>query len=103
MAGSMSRGSLAGRGLGAVGAALLLVSVARAEPSVTVLPLGFAVEEFRGPQSYFAKTLPSSPLLAEKLPLGRPLVAAWGKAGGVAFHLDGGELKQVRWRAEASD
>src|SRR3954449_9682948 len=78
-------------------------SLAQAEPRVTVLPLGFEVEEFRAPQSYFARTLPTSPLLSERLPLDRPLVAAWGKEGGVALHLDKGELKQVRWRAEAAD
>jgi hypothetical protein len=69
----------------------------RAEPSVAVLPLDFAVEQFRGPQSYLARTLPTSPLLAEKLPFDRPLVAVWGKAGGAAFHVDKGELKQVRF------
>lgn len=68
---------------------------AQAEPTVAVLPLGFAVEEFRPPQSYFARTLPTSPLLAEKLPLERPLVALWGKERGAAFHLDKGAPKQV--------
>jgi hypothetical protein len=91
MAGSMSKRV----------AALLVLALAappaRAEPGVTVVPLGFAIEEFRAPQSYFARTLPTSPLLAEKLPLDRPLVAVWGKAGGVAFHLDKGDLKQVRF------
>lgn len=72
-----------------------LPRLAQAEPTVTVLPLGFAVEEFRAPQSYLARTLASSPLLAEKLPLDRPLVALWGKGGGAAFHLDDGVLKQV--------
>jgi hypothetical protein len=81
-------------------AALTLWAVnARAEPSVSILPLGFAVEEFRGPQSYFARTLPTSPALSEKLPPDRPLVAVWGPGGGAALHLDGGTLKQVRWPA----
>ena len=100
----MSRPVLVALGRALPGAALLaLASVAQAEPSVTVVPLGFAVEEFRGPPSYFSRTLPTSPLLSERLPPDRPLVAAWGKGGGVAFHLDGGELKQVRWRADAAD
>jgi FG-GAP-like repeat len=92
MAGSMSNPRLA-----LALAAALACAPAHAEPTVTVLPLGFAVEQFRGPQSYFARTLPSTPLLAEKLPLDRPLVAVWGKRGGVALHLDKGELKQTRF------
>lgn len=81
----------------ALAAAALAAPPARAEPKVSVLPLGFAVEEFRGPQSYLARTLPTSPVLAEKLPLDRPLVAVWGKAGGTAFHLDNGALKEIRF------
>jgi FG-GAP-like repeat len=80
---------------GAAIAALLAAAPAAGEPSVAVVPLGFEAEQFRGPRSYLARTLASSPLLAEKLPLDRPLVAVWGKAGGAAFHLDKGELKQV--------
>jgi hypothetical protein len=77
----------------------LWAAPARAEPIVTILPLGFAVEEFRGPQSYFARTLPTSPMLREKLPADSPLIAVWGAGGGAASHLDKGELKQVRWPA----
>ncbi|HEX8164473.1 MAG TPA: VCBS repeat-containing protein [Beijerinckiaceae bacterium] len=76
----------------------LWAASARAEPTVTILPLGFAVEEFRGPQSYLARTLPTSPVLREKLPDG-PLVALWGANGGAALVLDGGALRQVRWPA----
>jgi hypothetical protein len=97
--------SLATSRRGALALAVLAAassSLAQAEPRVTVLPLGFEVEEFRAPQSYFARTLPTSPLLSERLPLDRPLVAAWGKEGGVALHLDKGELKQIRWRSAAS-
>jgi hypothetical protein len=75
----------------------LWTAPARAEPTVTILPLGFAVQEFRGPQSYFCRTLSTSPVLPEKLPPDRPLVAVWGAGGGAALHLDKGELRQVRW------
>jgi FG-GAP-like repeat len=76
---------------------IFVAPATRAEPSVTVMPFDFEVEHFRGPQSYFARTLPTSPLLAEKLPLERPLVAVWGKAGGAALHLEKSELKQTRF------
>jgi hypothetical protein len=77
----------------------LWAAPARAEPTVSILPLGFVVEEFRGPQSYFARTLPTSPMLREKLPSDQPLIAVWGAGGGAALHLDGGVLKEVRWPA----
>jgi hypothetical protein len=81
----------------AVGAlALLLLGPAHAEPTVTVLPLAFEVEELRGPNSYFAKTLPTTQLLSEKVAADRPLIAAWGKAG-VAFVLEKGQLRTLPW------
>jgi FG-GAP-like repeat len=99
MAGSMSRRAAFAFGLGLTALACPPV---HAQPTVAVLPLGFAVEEFRAPQSYLARTLPTSPLLAEKFPLDRPLVAVWDKSGGMALHLDKGELRQVRF-ARAGD
>lgn len=115
MAASMSRSEHASRGrashvartLGVAAASLCALALRpvplRAEPTVTVLPLGFKVEEFRGPNSYFARTLPTSPVLAEKLSLERPLVAVWGEAGGAAFHLDQGELKQIPFASRPAE
>jgi hypothetical protein len=79
--------------------ALALGPAAGAEASVTVLPLGFSVEEFRGPASYFARTLASSPALPEKLPADRAVVALWGAGGGAALYLDKGELRRSGWPA----
>ena len=45
----------------------LLGSLARAEPTAAVVPLPFAVEHFRAPQSHLARTLASSTLLALSL------------------------------------
>ena len=84
-------------------AVTLLGSLARAEPTAAVVPLPFAVEHFRAPQSHLARTLASSTLLAEKLPLDRALVVVWGKTGGAAFHLEKGELKQVRFSHQGED
>jgi len=78
---------------------LFFSGAAHAEPTVSLLPLPFTVEEFRAPGSYFARTLTTSPALPEKLPADRAVVAVWGAGGGAALYLEKGELRQVRWPA----
>src|SRR4051795_6752550 len=78
---------------------LFFSGAAHAEPTVSLLPLLFAVEEFRAPASYFARTLTTSPALPERLPADRAVVAVWGAGGGAALYLEKGELRQVRWPA----
>jgi hypothetical protein len=88
---------------GALALAALTAGPVRADASVAILPLGFAVEEFRSPHSYFARTLPSSQLLAEKLPLDRPLIAVWSKERGAALHLEKGVLKTTPFQAAGEE
>lgn len=67
-----------------------------AEPSVTVLPLGFEVTAFRGPGSRLAAVLSTSDALrGERLAPDQKVVAVWGKAGGAALTLAGRELRTV--------
>src|SRR5690349_17003507 len=82
---------------GAVGAALCLflaLAPAWAEPSVAVVPLGFAVEAFRGPDAYVSKILPTSTLIGRDKPAGVDrFVTVWGPGGGAALFLQNGEVK----------
>ncbi|CAA9312783.1 MAG: hypothetical protein AVDCRST_MAG90-570 [uncultured Microvirga sp.] len=73
-----------------------LAQQARAEPSVTLLPLGFEVTEFRGPGSRLATVLSSSDALrGERLAPDQKVIAVWGKTGGAALTLAGRELRTV--------
>ena len=70
---------------------------ADAEPSVSLLPLPFTVEEFRAPAELFRAHADDLAALPRSCPPDRAVVAVWGKAGGAALHLEKGELRQVRW------
>ncbi len=76
--------------------ALLDAAPVRAEPTLTVLPLGFPVTAFRGPGSRVAQTLASTDGFREsRPPLTGPLVAVWGQGGGAALTL-GGDAIEIR-------
>lgn len=65
----------------------------RAEPSVAILPLGFAVSEFRAPSSRVAALIGTTDALREqKAAAGQPLVVVWGKEGGAALALKDGAI-----------
>lgn len=67
-----------------------------AEPRVSIVPLDFAVTEFRGPSSRLASVLATSDALrANRTASGQPLVAVWGKGGAAALTLAGAELRAL--------
>lgn len=75
-----------------------------AEPSVSILPLPFAVAEFRGPASRVGQTAASTDTYRDDRGLaGQPLVVLWGPGGGASVALLGGELRVVAARRGASD
>ena len=93
------------RCLGAVLGLLLASSLAQAaEPSVTVVPLGFAVEEFRGPESRVAAVAPSlDALRGERSVANRPLVVVWGQSGGAVLTLENGAIRVMRLKGGPAD
>lgn len=98
------------RRLGAlIGALLAWPSAAGAEPSLTVLPLtvlplGFAVEEFRGPESRVAAVAPSlDALRGERGVANRPLVLVWGRTGGAVLMLESGAVRVLRLKGGPAD
>lgn len=81
----------AGLGLGL--ACLGQVLPAQAEPSITVVPLPFAVSEFRGPASRVAAVAPSlAPLRSDKAAADRPMVVVWGQGGSAALTVAGRDI-----------
>jgi hypothetical protein len=71
---------------------------AQAEPSVAIVPLGFQVEAFRGPEAYLSRVLPTSDLMGRDKPAGvERFVAVWGPGGGAALFLHNGEVKSLAW------
>lgn len=78
---------------GAALAVALLAGGARAEPSVTVLPLDFKVAEFRGPASQESKIVPTTDALRRHKLGSGPFVVVWGSAGAAAIYLAGAELR----------
>lgn len=65
-----------------------------AEPSVSILPLSFAVTEFRGPTSRVAATVGSTDAFREsRPPIAGPAVVVWGAGGGAALTLAGAEIR----------
>jgi hypothetical protein len=65
----------------------------RAEPSVDILPLGFAVSEFRAPSSRVAALIGTTAALREnKAMAGQPLVVVWGGEAGAALALKDGAI-----------
>jgi hypothetical protein len=77
---------------------------AAADPSVSILPLGFAAREFRGPSSRVAAVAPSLAALREDRSLpGRPLVVVWGEGGAAALTWAGREVRIMRLGGSASD
>lgn len=93
------------RRLGALVGALLASSfAAAAEPSVTIVPLGFAVEEFRGPESRVAAVAPSlDALRGERGVAKRPLVVVWGRAGGAVLTLENGAVRVLPLKGGPAD
>lgn len=89
----------------ALGFILLAVcSPATADPLVTILPLGFAAREFRGPSSRVAAVAPSLAALREdRILAGRPLVVVWGEGGAAALTLGGREVRILQLGRAASD
>jgi hypothetical protein len=80
--------------LGLVAGMLGLASAVSAEPSITILPLGFEVREFRGPASRAAAVAPSiGPLRSDPTLRDRPMVVVWGEQNGAALSLVGRELR----------
>ncbi|TDR94322.1 hypothetical protein [Enterovirga rhinocerotis] len=91
-----------------IAAALVLTAAglgaARAEPSVTVVPLGFEVEQFRGPSSRVGATAASiAAFEGDRAALKGPVVVVWGREGGAALTLDGASIKVVRARKGLGD
>ena len=77
--------------LAAIG--LLGSGAARAEPTLSILPLAFGVTEFRGPASRVASTVASTDAFRESRPaLVGPLVVLWGQEGGAVVTLAGDDL-----------
>ena len=71
---------------------------AQAEPSVAIVPLGFQVEAFRGPEAYLSRVLPTSDLMGRDKPAGvERFVAVWGPGGGAALFLHNGEVESLAW------
>lgn len=76
----------------------------RGEAPVTILRLGFAVSEFRGPSSRLASILATSdPLRDEKGLRTEPLVVVWGASGGAVLALAADEIRVVPLRGGAAD
>ena len=74
--------------------ATLAACPARADPSVTILPVGFPITEFRGPSSRVAAVAASSDAFREVRPgPAGPLVVVWGREGGAALVLAEGEVR----------
>src|SRR3954468_7937034 len=75
-------------------AAFLLDPAAlRAEPSVSILPLGFAVSEFRAPESRVATLVATTDALRENRAMtGQRLVVVWGSEGSAALALKDGAI-----------
>lgn len=77
---------------------------ARAEPSVTVLPLGFEVEQIRGPSTRVAATAASVDAFRDSRgALKPPLAIVWGRDGAAALTLDGGAIRIVRAKRGGGD
>ncbi len=92
------------RRLGAIVGACLACSAVAAEPSVGIVPLGFAVEEFRGPESRVAAVAPTlDALRGERSVTNRPLVVVWGRAGGAVLTLENGAIGVLRLKGGPAD
>ena len=86
-------------------ASLLLAPLTvQADPAVTIVPLDFPVTEMRGPESHTASVMATSDALRANRALERqPLVAVWGRTGGAALAVLGGELRAFALGPSASD
>jgi hypothetical protein len=74
-------------------AVLLQPAALRAEPSVSILPLGFAVREFRAPESRVAALVSTTDALREnRAAAGQRLVVVWGSEGSAALGLKDGAI-----------
>lgn len=83
---------------------LTLTPPALADPSVSVLPLDFAVREFRGPQSRVGTVAGSTDSLRDRKELaGRPLVLVWGERGGAALSLAAGAVVVTPLKGSPAD
>lgn len=86
-------------------ASLLLAAAtggAGAEPSLTVLPLGFEAQQLRGPATRVAQTAASTEVFREiRAGLKAPFAIAWGQDGAAALTLEGGEVRVLRSRKPA--
>jgi hypothetical protein len=84
--------------------ASLAPAAAAADPSVTILPLPFAVAEFRGPESRAATIAPSMDALRGSRPAAAgPLVVVWGGDDGAALTLSGDRVQVIPMRGSAGD
>jgi hypothetical protein len=79
---------------GLAATAVLVAPVAAfAEPSVSIVPLGFAVSEFRAPGSRVATLVATTDALRENRSIaGQPLAVVWGDGGGAALALKNGAI-----------
>ena len=74
-------------------AVLLQPAALRAEPTVSILPLGFAVKEFRAPESRVAALVSTTDALREnRAAAGQPLAVVWGSEGSAALGLKDGAI-----------
>ena len=97
-----SRGSP--RPLAGSGHVAFTLSMAAAEPTVSILPLRFGVREFRGPATRVAAVAPSlAPLRSETSLKDKPLVVVWGEGGGAALTLTGQEIRSIDLGPSAGD
>ncbi len=79
-------------------------SAALAEPSVEILPLGFAASEFRGPGSRVAAVAASTDALrGEASVRDTPLVLVWGREGGAALAARDGAVRAIPLGRAAAD
>lgn len=85
-------------------AALAAPLPALAEPSVTILTLGFEVEQIRGPSTRVAATAPSVEAVREvRSALKGPIAVVWGREGAAALVLEGGAIRILRAKQGAGD
>lgn len=82
----------------------LALNPARAEPSVTIVPLGFAVTHLRGPTSRVAATVASTDAFrGARPPLSGPLCVVWGEGGGAVLRVEKGEVQVTPARRGSRD
>lgn len=76
---------------------------ARAEPTVSIVPLGFEAEQMRGPATRVAATAASLEAFREVRNVKTPIAVVWGRDGAAALSLDGTNLRVYPAKRGAGD